>query len=388
VREPRRDRSARREKGGPKPPRGGGRADSDALGAPLAEKFTPWPWGLAALALILLFVYSPSLGGGFLWDDDEHFAANPAVAEPGGLATIWTSAKAIYYPLTLTTWWAVRRIFGLDPAAYRLLTLAFHALNAALFWALLRRWRVPGAPFAAALFALHPIQVESVAWATELKNTQSALLALLALLAFTRFEEALDSRAAPARAESDDGGGAPPAAATESSSSAWRWWGAALLAFAAALLSKPAVAPLPAVMEIAALWRRGRGAGESGANGVSRGGAARARRVALLSILPFFALALGWSAWTVWEQRSHSGAQGAEWALTLADRCALAGRAAWFYLARILWPHPLIFVYPRWAPDASSLLQWIAPAALAAAGAAGVWLALRGRARPWGGAAA
>ncbi len=83
----------------------------------------------------------------------------------------------------------------------------------------------------------------------------------------------------------------------------------------------------------------------------------------MLPILPFFALAIGLSAVTAWQEKNHVGAEGADFALTLPQRFLVSGRVFWFYPGKLFWPAQLSFVYPRWEPDAAVWWQWLFPAA-------------------------
>src|ERR1035441_10023464 len=144
---------------------------------------------VAALLALTVFTHWPALRNGFIWDDDDHLTANPAMTLPGGLRQIWTSvAFSRYYPLTLTTFWAGRRLWGLNPLPYHAVNIAVHAANAVLVYLLLRRLNIRGAWVAAMLWAVHPVNVETVAWITELKNTQSGFFFFASLLCFLRFE--------------------------------------------------------------------------------------------------------------------------------------------------------------------------------------------------------
>ena len=150
-------------------------------------------WLGLLLAMITLVAYLPALDGGFIWDDHSHVENNPLLFGPGGLKRIWFSLEAPqYYPLVFTSFRLERALWGVNPAGYHWVNLLLHTANALLVWQLLRRLRVPGAWLAAALFALHPVNVESVAWITERKNTLSMLFYLLSLLCFLRSDEAPD----------------------------------------------------------------------------------------------------------------------------------------------------------------------------------------------------
>lgn len=275
------------------------------------------------LALLVGVVYAPALGYGLVWDDAFHFASNPHLDGLRGLWRIWTSRAGLYYPLTLTTFWGLKQVVGLTPWIYHLVTVAFHAGTAVLAWLWLRALGVHGAWLGAALFALHPLQVESVAWVTELKNAQSGFFFLLCLLLLER-----------------------------------RCPRSALLSFVAALLSKTSTVMLPVVVLGVAWWR-------ATAGGASPWTALRAAWTAVAPLQPYFVLALLAGGWTIWEQLVSSGARGAEWDYGWRLRGAVAGQAVWFYFFKFLWPHPLCFIYPRWSIDVTEIAAFLPAAALA-----------------------
>ncbi|MGD0060439.1 MAG: tetratricopeptide repeat protein [Verrucomicrobiia bacterium] len=295
------------------------------------------PWFLALLLVVVTFVaYQPTWHAGFIWDDDDHLTANPAMTAPHGLRMIWSSLTfSRYYPLTLTTFWFGRRLWGLDPLPYHLVNIGLHAINGILVFLILRRLRVPGAWLAACLWVLHPVNVESVAWITELKNVQSGFFFFLSLLCFLRFDAERNHR----------------------------WYALALVCGLAAMLSKPSTVVLPLVLLLCVWWEHG---------GWQRGDIARAT--------PFFGLACGMSALTILEQHGQVLRAGTgEWKLGMAERFIIAGKGIWFYAMKALWPVDLMFVYPRWEADARSALLWAPLAAVAVAGVI-LW---RLRRRPW-----
>ena len=153
-----------------------------------ASRLPVWLPGLLLVAAILL-AYSPAWHGGFIWDDDTYVRQNILLTAPDGLRRIWFSMESPsqYFPLTFTTFYLERALWGLNPAGYHLVNIVLHAANALLLWRLLVRLRVPGAWLAAAIFALHPVQVESVAWITERKNVLMGFFFLLTLWGWTRF---------------------------------------------------------------------------------------------------------------------------------------------------------------------------------------------------------
>ncbi len=301
-------------------------------------RFAHSPWLLALVLVIVTFAaYQPTWRAGFIWDDDDHLTANVAVAAPNGLRMIWSSlAVSRYYPLTLTSFWIQRHLWRLNPLPYHLVNVALHAANGVLIFFLLRRLRVRAAWLAAMVWTLHPVNVESVAWITELKNTQSGLFFFLAVWCFLR---------------------------SEAGAARHRWYTLALVCGLAALLSKPSTVVLPLVLLLCVWWERGVWT-----------------RADILRIAPFFMFALGMSALTVVEQRGPIQRLGtAEWNMGMAQRLVLAGKAVWFYASKVFWPARLTFVYPHWELDAGTFVSWLPLAGLVAAGAL-LWVRRR---QPW-----
>lgn len=287
----------------------------------------------AALVGAVVLAYWGTLHGEFLWDDDLHVYKNPRIIGPEGLREIWTTAAANYFPLVLTNFWLQHAVWGLNPFGYHAVTIACHAFSALLLWRVLLALGATGfgAWLGAALWALHPVQVESVAWISELKNTQSAIFFLLAVLGFLRWLDA------------------PPG--ERSGRAAYiLTLGYAVLA----LMSKPSTVMLPVALALIAWWRRG-----------------EVRRRDALALAPCFLLSAVVSGWTIWEQKFHSGAIGPEWSQTWPERIAIAGRVIWFYLGKLAWPHPLTFIYPRW--DISADLREFLPALGVLAGIGVLW---------------
>jgi len=191
-----------------------------------------------------------------------------------------------------------------------------------LVWLVLRQLRVPGAWVGAAVFALHPMNVESVAWITERKNVLSGLFALGALLVYLRGEAA----------ETAHG-----------NRTQWRPYLAACVLFIAALFSKTATSPLPAVLLILA-WGRG-----------------TLDRRTWWKTAPLFLAGLVMACVTAWVEQHYVRAVGEEWTLSPVGTL-VAGRVLWFYPRTLLWPSALTFVYPRWSIDADVWWQYLFPA--------------------------
>ena len=292
----------------------------------------------AVLVLAVFLVYGPSFSNGFIWDDDDYVTENPALDSPGGLFDIWFSPKSTpqYYPLVFTTFWIERRIFGLDPSGFHAVNAALHAMSALLLWRLLAMLGVPLAWFCAAIFALHPVNVESVAWITERKNLLSGVFYFAAAICF------LGSWGVSGDGPAEGG---PP----EKPVRAGRLYVASFILFFCALLSKTVTSTLPAALVLVLLWKR-----------------RRVRLMEFLSLAPFFAMSLAFGLLTIWMERTHVGAGGADFDLGAAQRLLLAGRAFWFYAGKILWPEGFVFIYPRVIPDPSTLVSWLGPAGFAA----------------------
>jgi tetratricopeptide (TPR) repeat protein len=313
---------------------------------------------LGLLLIALVFIgYARIFNAGFIWDDESHLIQNPCIVGPLGLKEIWTTARAVYYPLVLTTFWALHKIVGLTPWPYHLLNVLLHAGSAILLWRVLRQLSVRGAWLGAALWALHPVMVQSVAWVTELKNTQSCLFYLLSISCFLNWEERPRITRITSAEEisiSDQQNPRHPWSAAKAVY--WRWFILSLLFFILATLSKPSVVMLPVVLALCVWWRTGR---------------IRFRDIAALA--PFALISALASTWTILEQKFHAGAIGADWAQTWPDRLIIAGRATWFYLGKLVWPHPLIFIYPRWEINSSQLTAYL-PLLASLIGLFALWL--------------
>ena len=232
---------------------------------------------------------------------------------------------------------------------YHVVNVLLHSAGAVVLWRVLRCLRVPGAWLCAALWALHPVEVESVAWVAELKNTLSGLFFLGSVFFFLRWLGAGE------HAAREHGGRGP---------GSWPLYGLSLLCAALAMASKSSTVVLPVVLGLCIWWMEGR---------------VRWRQVASLG--PVILLAATASALSLWTQATSLAlSSDAQWARPWPGRPVAAGEAVWFYLGKLLWPHPLIAIYPRWQVDAGRWPEWLPLLAAVAA------LSLLGwrRGSPWG----
>ncbi|MBV8279385.1 MAG: tetratricopeptide repeat protein, partial [Verrucomicrobia bacterium] len=277
-----------------------------------------WLWGLI-LILLVIVAYTPVWRAGFVWDDDAILTANPCIVGPLGLKEIWTTSAADICPLTVSTFWVEHALWGLNPLPYHVVNVLLQGLGAVLLWRVLRSLHVQGAWLGAALWALHPVAVESVAWITEMKNTESVLFFLLSILFFVRWLRAID-----------------PDLRTASGLN----YALTLLFAALAIASKSSTVILPVVLCLCAWWIEGRW---------------HWRNVA--RVVPILIMTIAASALSIWTQSLHLAILADPQPVpTWPERLAMAGQAIWFYLGKLLWPHPLITIYPRWQIDAE---QWV-----------------------------
>jgi tetratricopeptide (TPR) repeat protein len=202
---------------------------------------------------------------------------------------------------------------------------------------------VPGAWLGAALWALHPVQVESVAWITEMKNTESGLFYLLSTLFFLKW---LGAGKAGERIQGD-------------------WNYVLTLVFAAmAMASKSSTVVLPAVLCLCAWWIEGRWQWRN-----------------LARVAPIFLMVLVSVAVSIWTQKLEGGIDPSM-ARAWPERFATAGGEVWFYLSKLVWPYPLITVYPRWKIDAGQWSSYL-PLLAVIAGFSILWIKRGLWARPW-----
>ena len=286
-------------------------------------------WALLLMVAVVM-VYWPALHGDFVWDDDTHISDNHTLRSLKGLWDIWfqPGATCQYYPLSFTGFWIGYHLWRLNPLGYHLATVVLHGMVAVLLWQVLKRLEVRAAWLAGAIFALHPVNVMSVAWMTELKNTLSGALILGAAWSYLRFAGLGVYGKTTVRPGID-----------------WRYGLLSLALFQLAMFAKTAVSFLPATLFLLVWWKR--------------------ERIVWRMVWPLpamFGIAVGMGLLTLHVEHLH-GATGDEFRMGMLERLLVSGRSFWFYLGKLFFPYPLTFIYGRWKIDAGVWWQYGYPAA-------------------------
>lgn len=277
---------------------------------------------VAAILIVTILAYRPAIRGGFIWDDYTYIINGELNQDPHGLSRIWLSKDPVdYFPVAYTLQWFEYRAWKLDPEPYHVVNLALHCAAVVLLGLVLRRISVPGAWIAAGLFAVHPVNVESVAWIYQQRTTLPLVFALFSTLAFLRFER----------------------------TGRIGWQVASVTAFVLALLSKTSVVMFPLVLLGLCWWQR-----------------KAIRKADLLRVAPHFVAAAVLGLVTLWFQYNRAIGTAVIREDNLVARLATAACAVWFYAYKALVPLNLSFVYPRWVVNASSPLAWLPLAGLIA----------------------
>jgi tetratricopeptide (TPR) repeat protein len=303
---------------------------------PVLERAAP-----AAIVLLTLAVYWQVAGHPLIaLDDPAYVSRNPVVREgltPAGILWAFSTFDASnWHPLTWISHMLDVSLFGMRPGAWHLVSVAIHAANAVLLSRLLLRMtgRLAESVLVAALFAVHPLHVESVAWVAERKDVLCTLFSILSLDAWAGYAE-------------------KPSASR---------YAAVVLWFAAALLSKPMAVTLPFVMLLLDRWPLDR-----------RLDAGRLTEKAPLFILSALSCAMTWAA------QDRSGAILTT-VFPLSERISNALVSCIAYLRMTVWPAGLAIYYPH---PGNGIPPWQAAASAVAIGSATVYAATASRRRPW-----
>ncbi|HZZ26493.1 MAG TPA: tetratricopeptide repeat protein [Pirellulales bacterium] len=289
--------------------------------------------GIVILVVATSLAYLPAWNGGFILDDDGLLLNNPLVQAPDGLYRLWfTTQSQDYWPLTYTTFWLEWRLWGNHPAGYHAVNLVLHIGESLLIWLIISRLSIPGGFLAAALFALHPVNVESVAWISQRKNTLSLLFFLLSILWYLKSDRSLTNLG--------DGSADPLAQSTRPASPRKAgWYLLSLFAFVLACLSKGSVVILPLILLAIIAWKR------------------PATKRDLIRLIPLVIVAVVFAALNVWFQKLAT--PGVIRTAGMEERTLGAGAAVWFYLYKAMWPFDLAFIYPLWQIEPQDWQWWL-----------------------------
>ena len=278
-----------------------------------------WVHGAILVALVIV-TYSPVFKAGFVWDDIA-ITDNISLKTLDGLGKIWFHPSEIqheghYWPLVYTSFWIEWNLWGLNPVPYHIVNLLLHALLVIVLWRLYREFRIPGAWFAAAIFAVHPVHVDSVAWIIERKDLFSGLFYLLAFGCFLKYRRLGN----------------------------WRPYALSLLFFTLGMLSKSVTITLPFALLVYLWWKQERMSVRD-----------------WTPLVPLAVIGFGIGLADVWRVRSQLSF---DYGLSLLERVLVAGRASWFYVRKLLWPFNMMAFYDKWHLDTNRLVLWLFPLSL------------------------
>lgn len=311
--------------------------------------------GVAIIIVATLIAYIPAMSASFIWDDDWYVSRNALLTNWEGLGRIWTDVfprpaeypLPQYYPLTHTSFWIEYHLWGTDadgniiPTGFHITNIVLHICNAMLLWLLLKKLNVPGAWLAAAIFAVHPMNVETVAWVAERKNCLSILFFLASLYVYLRYARVIAS----------------PATADDESQWSWRLpndparlYALSAILFLCALFSKTISDSMPLVALLIIWWKRG-----------------KLTKDDLLPAIPLILVGAGMGMFTAHMELVRVGVGERQYFWNYAPttmgnfaaRVMIAGRVVWFYIGKLLLPKPLMFNYPRWNPDPSQSVMYV-----------------------------
>lgn len=280
---------------------------------------TLW-WRILFLVAAIVIVYSPAFHGGLVFDDIGHLRDDRRLRTFAGLVKIWLYPQQDYqhqwYPLTSTTFWLMHWLWGFKTLGFHLVNVFFHICNALMFWKLLKQLKVPGEYWAAMLFALHPVNVQSVAWIIELKNVQSCFFYLASAVMFVHM---MSLKGKPR----------------------WGWYALSLLMFVLALLSKAATSSLPLGLLLILIWKR-----------------KEVSRSTFAMLVPFIVMGSYFAGYVKNLEENYSGGN-LDLGLSMLDHGALFGQTLWFYARQLVMPKDICFVYPKWEVDGTQWVQWM-----------------------------
>ncbi len=287
--------------------------------------------GAVVIVLLALVAYWPLHTAGYIWDDGGWLVHNHFVHHWRGLWNIWFNPhdSIQYYPMVFTAFNLQWHIWGGNALGYHVLNIIMQAVNAVFLWRILKALKLRSAWIAAAIWAIHPVQVETVGWVVEQKNLLSAMFLFPAVLIWTGFADLEGKR----------GAGEPFLTVQQ-----WRKYALATLLFVLALCSKSDACIVPVVLLFVLGWKREY---------------IKTRDVLLL--LPWMVFGFLSALMTIYIEHSQVGAKGHAFQFTIAQHLIIAGKDLWFYPFKLFWPWPMMAVYPRWHVSHVAAWEWVFP---------------------------
>ena len=297
----------------------------------------PWIKLLQALVIILsaTWIYFPILHGGWLMDDNAYVTQNPGLRDPYGPLNMWFAPGSFveYYPIEETLLWIIWQFWQDDSFGYHVVTLICHIAGSLLVWYFFSKFKLRFAWLAGLVFAVHPVQVESVAWVAELKNTLSLPPFLLAMCWWIDFENK-SRKSEYFWVENKD---------TEHNRPIYYFL--ALGFFLIAMLCKITMAPFPVVMLVYAWWKRG-------AFGFKD----------IVNSLPFFVISVALGLTTLFVGDWYAPGHVLAIKIPIGDfwsRLACGGLSIAFYFFQVFLPIQMLPAYPQWKIDPPTLQQFL-----------------------------
>jgi tetratricopeptide (TPR) repeat protein len=272
------------------------------------------PAGTLLIVLVCLVVYIPAFRGGFVWDDDTTLTKNLIIQDNSLYQSWFTAKQSNYWPITWTSYWLEHKLWGLNPAGYHITNILIHTACTLLIWRILIQLNIPGAFAAALIFAVHPVNVESVAWIAQRKTILAMLFFLLSLLFYLRFDQTGQRI----------------------------FYALSAALFIPAMLSKGSVVALPVVLLLCVWWLH-----------------RTITKRDIIRSIPFFVVSAVMSVVEIWFQYNRAIGEDVVRSDSFLSRLAGAGWAVWFYLYKAILPIHLTFIYPRWKIDPANWVSYV-----------------------------
>ncbi|MBF0277679.1 MAG: tetratricopeptide repeat protein [SAR324 cluster bacterium] len=288
---------------------------------------------LLTMVSLTLIAYFPAMDAGIILDDELFFLNDPLTSASDGLEKIWLKPLEnnkiwSYVPISRSSFWLEKQIWGTDIAVSHLINVLLHLLSAIILWRTLQYCNIRGAWLIGVVFALHPVHVQSVVWIAERRNVLASVFYLTAMWAYLHFDKKKQGL----------------------------WYWLALVLFAGALLSKTSTIMMPLVLIFCLLWIH-----------------KNLKKIYLFRLLPFFFLSLAAGVIRIWFENTLLGATRLEESLSFGERLSVAAHVPFFYLKKLFIPYPLVFTYPKWQFDPGEIFNFFPLITLTVSSAILLW---------------